>query len=91
MTNFWIKLRPQTKYDRLDVLTKSLDLLRSVAKLKMKRSKDEELYLTISIGVQMLSNKIDSPAEFISAVDEDLYFAKNNGKACVAFEKKIYR
>lgn len=77
--------------DRLDVLTKSLDLLRSVAKLKMKRSKDEELYLTISIGVQMLSNKIDSPAEFISAVDEDLYFAKNNGKACVAFEKKIYR
>lgn len=77
--------------DRLDVLTKSLDLLRSIAKLKMKRSKEEELYLTISIGVQMLNNKIDSPAEFISAVDEDLYFAKNNGKACVAFEKKIYR
>ena len=77
--------------DRLDILTKSLELLRNVAKLKMKRSKEEELYLTISIGVQMLNNKIDSPAEFISAVDEDLYFAKNNGKACVAFEKKIYR
>ena len=77
--------------DRLDILTKSLDLLHSAAKLKMKRSKTEELYLTISIGVEMLNNKIDSPAEFISVVDQALYLAKNSGKACVAFEKKIYR
>ena len=77
--------------DRLDILTKSLDLLHSAAKLKMRRSKTEEVYLTISIGVEMLNNKIDSPAEFISAVDQALYLAKNSGKACVAFEKKIYR
>lgn len=77
--------------DRLDVLTKSMDLLHSAANLKINRSKNQELYLTISVGVTMLNNKIDSPAEFISMVDEDLYFAKNNGKACVAFEKKIYR
>lgn len=77
--------------DRLDVLTKSLDLLRSVAKLKINRVRNQELYLTISVGVTMLNNKIDSPSEFISSVDEELYFAKNNGKACVAFENKIYR
>ena len=77
--------------DRLDVLTKSLDLLRSVAKLKINRVRNQELYLTISVGVTMLNNKIDSPSEFISSVDENLYCAKNNGKACVAFEKKIYR
>lgn len=77
--------------DRLDVLTKSLDLLRSVSKLKIRLNKNEEVYLTISVGVTMLNNKIDTPAEFISAVDENLYYAKNNGKACVAFDKKIYR
>ena len=77
--------------DRLDVLTKSLDLLRSVSKLKIRLVKNEEVYLTISVGVTMLNNKIDSPAEFISAVDENLYYAKNNGKACVSFDKKIYR
>lgn len=78
-------------YDRLDVLTKSLDLLRSISKLKIKRIQNEEVYLTISVGVTMLNNKIDTPAEFISTVDENLYYAKNNGKACVAFDKKIYR
>ena len=77
--------------DRLDVLTKSLDLLRSVSKLKIRLVKNEDVYLTISVGVTMLNNKIDSPSEFISVVDENLYYAKNNGKACVAFEKKIYR
>ena len=77
--------------DRLDVLTKSLDLLRSAAKLKINRSRNQELYLTISVGVTMLNNKVDSPSEFISLADENLYYAKSNGKACVAFEKKIYR
>ena len=77
--------------DRLDVLTKSLDLLRSAAKLKINRVRNQEIYMTISVGVCMLNNKIDSPSEFISSVDENLYYAKNNGKACVAFEKKIYR
>ena len=77
--------------DRLDVLTKSLDLLRSISKLKINRTKNQELYLTISVGVSFLNDKIDNPTEFISSVDENLYFAKNNGKACVAFEKKIYR
>ena len=77
--------------DRLDVLTKSIDLLRSAAKLKINRVRNQELYMTISVGVCMLNNKIDSPSEFISSVDEELYYAKNNGKACVAFEKKIYR
>lgn len=76
--------------DRLDVLNKALEILKTVQKLKYKSHIEGE-NLTISIGCKMLSDIIDTPVNFLSKADEELYQAKRMGKGCISFKKEIYK
>ena len=76
--------------DRLDVLNKALEILKTIQKLQYKSHIEGE-NLTISIGCKMLSDIIDTPVSFLSKADEELYQAKRMGKGCISFKKEIYK
>lgn len=78
--------------NKLDVLKKLLELNHIIEKLKMKTKNDLNKYVTISMGCAMLDDKkMNTIEDFFKSADDELYNAKNCGKNCVSFERKIYR
>lgn len=86
----FILLTTVTDKDELVELGKTCK--KAIYEAKIKRNDDTAYdYMSISVGCAVATIDDTATGDFITKVDDELYFCKTNGKNCVSFNKKIYK